>query len=220
MGPRSEPSGALTSAPMSGPVLGSRASSPLFSPPRERIERANLTAFSAALEAAWGEAFPNYAALHDFSVREMEKFWRSLWTFCDVVGVPGERVLERPGEMPGARWFPDARLNFAENLLRRRDDAPALIFQNELGHASERTFAELHDDVSRLRQFLLQCGVSPGDRIAGFLPNLPDMRYWYRHGVHDVDTFADRVGEDRSIETRQGDLSLGVRSVLGPTVYH
>ena len=156
------------------PGSSSEADAPLFSPSRDRVKRTNLSAFSAALETAWGMSFSDYAALHDFSIGEMEKFWRSLWSFCEVVGVPGERVLEHPDRMPGAQWFPDARLNFAENLLRRRDDTPAMVFQNELKHGSSKTFAELYDDVSRLRQFLLRCGVVPGDRVAGYLPNLPE----------------------------------------------
>jgi len=174
---------------MSGQNSAGEKSAPLYTPSSERIAAANLTAFSAALETDWGKSLPvntpdtpdtpdtplyDYKTLHDFSIREMEEFWRSLWTFCGVLGEPGDRVLEHADRMPGARWFPDARLNFAENLLRRRDDAPALIFQNEMGHASVKTYAELYDDVSRLRQFLIQCGVSPGNRVAGFLPNLPE----------------------------------------------
>jgi len=159
---------------MTGHDSAGDVSTPLYTPSPERILQANLTAFTTALETAWGESLPNYAALHDFSIREMEKFWQSLWSFCGVVGEPGDRVLEHADRMPGAQWFPDARLNFAENLLRRRDDQPAVMFQNERGHASTKTFAEFYDDVSRLRQFLTQCGVSPGDRVAGYLPNLAE----------------------------------------------
>ena len=104
-----------------------------------------------------------------------EDFWRALWDYCQVVGEPGDRVLADADRMPGAKWFPDARLNYAENLLRRgRDDSPALVFRGEDKVRRSLSWAELHDQVSRLSQALKQAGVGPDDRVAGYLPNMPE----------------------------------------------
>jgi acetoacetyl-CoA synthetase len=86
----------------------------------------------------------------------------------------GEVVMVDPDKMPGVRWYPDARLNFAENLLRRRDDSPALVFHGEDQVVRELSFAELHDQVARLAQALHGFGVREGDRVAGYLPNMPE----------------------------------------------
>ena len=150
-------------------------SAPLWQPSRERVEAANLSAFTRFTERSWGVSLPDYAALHRFSVEDRERFWRSIYDFCQVIGDgPGEVVLRDGDRMPGARWFPEARLNFAENLLRRRDPTPALIFRDEDGARRELSHAELYALVSRLRQWLRDLGVAPGDRVAGFLPNAPE----------------------------------------------
>jgi acetoacetyl-CoA synthetase len=149
-------------------------SGPLWRPSPERVEAAQLTAFRRAAEASWGVSLPDYAALHRWSVERREEFWRSVWDFCGVLGERGERVLVDGDRMPGARWFPEARLNFAENLLRRRDDAPALLFRGERGDERRLSYRELHEQVSRLQRWLREAGVAPGDRVAGCLPNLPE----------------------------------------------
>ena len=154
--------------------MRSRGEQPLWRPHPDRVERANLTAFRRALEARWDIQVPDYAALHAFSVEKREPFWRSLWDECGVIGTPGERVLVDADRMPGARWFPEASLNFAENLLRRRDDTPALIFRGERGDERRLSVAEVHASVSRLQQWLREVGVVPGDRVAGYLPNIPE----------------------------------------------
>jgi acetoacetyl-CoA synthetase len=139
------------------------------------VARANLTAFIAAVESEWPVRIPDFAALYRWSVAEPEAFWRSLWDFCGVVAeTRGERVALHLDRMPGAVWFPDARLNFAENLLRRSDDSPALIFQGEDRVRRTLSHAELRSAVSRLRETLREWGVDPGDRVAGYLPNLPE----------------------------------------------
>jgi acetoacetyl-CoA synthetase len=129
----------------------------------------------AAVEADWGARVPDYAALQRWSVEEPERFWSSVWSFCEVIAAErGASVLEHGERMPGARWFPDARLNFAENLLRRRDDAPALVFRGEDRVRRTLRHAELYGLVSRLRQALGEWGIGPGDRVAAVLPNLPE----------------------------------------------
>jgi acetoacetyl-CoA synthetase len=148
---------------------------PLWRPSAERIERAQVTAFARAAEARHGVRLPDQAALHRWSVEEPERFWRDVFQRCGVVAAAeGPVVLEGRERMPGARWFPQARLNFAENLLRRRDAAPALVFRSEAGQAREIGHGELHAEVSRLAAALRAFGIRPGDRVAGYLPNLPE----------------------------------------------
>src|SRR4030042_22655 len=148
---------------------------PLWRPSRQRIAQANLTAFRAAIREEWGVALSDYAALYEWSIREKERFWQSVWSFCEVrAETRGQVILEDGHRMPGARWFPQARLNFAENLLRRRDDGEAVVFWGEDGRTRRLSHRELHSQVSRLEQALRARGVRAGDRIAGYLPNLPE----------------------------------------------
>ena len=150
-------------------------SAPLWQPSPERIAGANLTAFMARVERDWGVKLAGYDALYDWSVAELEKFWSSVWDFCGVIAeTRGERVLADGGRMPGASFFPDARLSFAENLLRRRDDADAMVFRGEDKVRRRLSHAQVYDQVSRLAQALEAAGVGAGDRVAGFLPNLPE----------------------------------------------
>jgi acetoacetyl-CoA synthetase len=115
----------------------------------------------------------DYDSLWRWSIDDPEAFWTTLWSFCGVVGERGERILIDGDRMPGAKWFPDARLNFAENLLRRRDDAPALIFKGEDRVEAQVTYAQLYENVSRFAQALRAAGVTRGDRVGGYLPNMP-----------------------------------------------
>ena len=148
---------------------------PLWQPSADRIESTNLAAFIRAVEDRWGVRHADYAALHAWSVAEPEKFWLSLWDFAAVVAeTRGDVVLREGDRMPGAAWFPDARLNFAENLLRRRDDAPALIFRGETGVERTLSHGDLYDLVSRMAQGMEAAGVVEGDRVAGYLPNMPE----------------------------------------------
>jgi len=147
---------------------------PLWQPSPARIANANLTAFLREARARWGVAADDYAALHRWSVAEPAQFWQSVWSFCGVIGdeCDGPALLDGH-RMPGARWFPEAQLNFAENLLRRRDRAPAIVFWGEERLKTTVTWAELYSEVSRLAQALQAAGLKPGDRVAGYLPNVP-----------------------------------------------
>jgi len=150
-------------------------SEPLWRPSPERIKQANLTAFIAALKEEWGFEPADYSALHRWSIAEKEKFWRSVWSFSGIIAeTQGQLAVIDDDKMPGAHWFPEARLNFAENLLRRRDDGPALIFQGEDQVRREMSRGELYDLVSRIAQGLEAEGVSAGDRVVGCLPNIPE----------------------------------------------
>ncbi|MDP6390193.1 MAG: acetoacetate--CoA ligase [Alphaproteobacteria bacterium] len=150
-------------------------SDPLWQPSAEQIAAANLTRFTRQLEENWGVELADYAALHRFSIEEMEKFWTSLWDFSQVVSeTRGERVLVDGDRMPGARFFPDARLNFAENLLRRRDDSMAIVFRAEDKVERQLSWNDLYNSVSRMTKALRAAGVVAGDRCAGFTPNAPE----------------------------------------------
>ncbi len=147
----------------------------LWQPSSERIEAANLTAFMGQIEQDWGATCHDYAALYGFSIDEMEKFWRSVWDFCGVIGEgPGDVVLANPEKMPGARFFPGALLNFAQNLLRRRGPEDAMVFWGEDRVTYRVSWDGLHDAVSRVSQALAAAGVGEGDRVAGFMPNMPE----------------------------------------------
>jgi len=147
---------------------------PLWTPSPERIARANVKQFMREIARAWGADCRDHAALYQWSIAEPERFWTSVWDFCGVIAESrGETALEHADRMPGARWFPEARLNYAENLLRRADDAVAIVFRGEGKVKSSLTFAELQHEVSRLQQALRAEGVGPGDRVAGYVPNIP-----------------------------------------------
>ena len=147
---------------------------PLWSPSPERIAHANMTRFMRQVEDAWTVEIADYAALHRFSIDRPQDFWRSMWNFGGIIGDQGGRVIERPGEMPGARFFPDGRINFAENLLRRDDSEPAIIFNGEGRRHRTVTFAELRREVTAFASSLRRAGVQRGDRVGGYLPNMPE----------------------------------------------
>ena len=147
----------------------------LWQPSPERIANANLTRFAALVRERHGLNADDYAALHQWSIENRAAFWSALWEYGAVIGERGDGpVLVDGDRMPGAKWFPGARLNFAENLLRRRDDAPAILFRGEDRVRRSLTFRELHDAVSVLAQALRAAGVAEGDRVAGYLPNMPE----------------------------------------------
>jgi acetoacetyl-CoA synthetase len=146
----------------------------LWEPSPERRAAANMTRFMADVSRRRGVALPDYSALYAWSLADKEAFWADVWDFCGVVGERGERILLDGDRMPGARWFPDARLNYAENLLRRRDDADALVFRAEDRVRSRLSHRELHAAVSRFAAALAARGVGRGDRVAGLVPNMPE----------------------------------------------
>ena len=126
------------------------------------------------LEATHAVDLADYPALYEFSISRPADFWRAVWTFCDIRGEIGDRIVLDFDKMPGARFFPDARLNFAENLLRRRDDTPALIFNGEGQQRRTMSHRELYAGVTRFAAALRRAGIEPGDRVAGYMPNLPE----------------------------------------------
>ena len=149
-------------------------SAPLWTPSKERIAAAPLTAFMAEASQRAGRKFSHYAELHAWSVADREAFWSLVWDFCGVVGDKGERVLVDGDRMPGARFFPDARLNFAENLLRRRGAGDAIVFGARTRSSAAcpgTSCTRWSRGCSRLFRAL---GVKQGDRVAAMMPNMPE----------------------------------------------
>jgi len=146
---------------------------PLWTPNAEDAASCNMTRFMRFVDARLGTGLSDYRALHSFSVENREAFWSAIWDFCGVVGDKGERILQ-DDRMPGARFFPDARLNFAENLLKRSDDTDALVFRGEDKAEARMSWADLHVLVSRLQRYLKDQGIGVGDRVAAVMPNRPE----------------------------------------------
>ena len=147
----------------------------LWRPSAGRMAAANLTRFMQCLNARRGTQLHDYAQLYAWSLAEPEQFWSELVRFADVRGdFSAGPVLENPTRMPGARFFPNAQLNFAENLLKFDDEQPALVFRNERGTRRVLSYRELRLEVGRIAEGLRAAGVGPGDRVAGFMPNLPE----------------------------------------------
>lgn len=148
---------------------------PIWSPSPERVERAKLTRFMRFVRERYHAPVPDYTTLHRWSIEFPENFWSAVWDFCEVrAQTRATQILEDGNRMPGAGWFIDARLNYAENLLRRDDDAPAIIFRNERGQRRELSWRELRSATARIADGLRAAGVKSGDRVAGYLPNIPE----------------------------------------------
>jgi acetoacetyl-CoA synthetase len=158
------------------------ADTPLWTPSPGRIAASNLAAFLQLVNARHGLALRDYAQAYAWSIVKLEDFWDALWDYAGVIGDKGGRVLADADKMPGARFFPDGKLNFAENLLRTRrgdgkpveDDADAIVFWGENKVRRRLTHRELRDAVSRMQQALAAEGVGAGDRVAAFMPNMPE----------------------------------------------
>ena len=148
---------------------------PIWQPSAERIASTRLTAFMAAADKRWNRrlASADYSRLHAWSIEHPEEFWASVWEFGEVRGEMGSTLVIDREKMPGAQWFPEGKLNFAENLLRRRDSADALVFWGEDKVKGRASHAELYRAVAQTAAALRTMGVSKDDRVAAYLPNLP-----------------------------------------------
>ncbi len=146
----------------------------MWTPSAERIAGSRMTRFMGYAGDLVDRQFTDYEGLYQWSLADPERFWSAVWDFFGVVGHRGAVTLADGDAMPGARWFPEARLNFAENLLRRRDDHPALIFRGEDGRREVVSYRDLGDSVARLAAALRATGVGAGDRVAGVMPNRPE----------------------------------------------
>ena len=147
---------------------------PLWAPDAARIASAPLTRFTQLAEKTTGRRFACYSDLHRWSIEDRAAFWNLLWDFGAVVGEKGNRVLIDGDRMPGASFFPDARLNYAENLLRKRGGGDALVFRGEDKVVRRMSWDELRALVSRLQQLFQSLGIKAGDRVAAMMPNMPE----------------------------------------------
>ena len=157
-----------------GSGMGMVPDRPLWVPDPARVAKSAMSRFRNAANERFGGKLAAYRDLHAWSVANPAEFWELVWDFCGVIGDKGARRLVDGGRMPGARFFPDARLNFAENLLRRRSEPTALVFRGEDRVERHMSFAELEALVSRLQQALAAAGIGVGDRVAAMLPNMPE----------------------------------------------
>ena len=148
--------------------------SPMWTPDPEVAAKSNLSRFMDSAAKHWAEDFADYDALHAWSVDEREKFWSSIWDFCGVIGDKGDVVCTNREAMPGARFFPNATLNFAQNLLRRCDDSDAIVFWAEDQVKRRVSWSGLYDTTSRIAEALDAFGLQTGDRCAGMIPNMPE----------------------------------------------
>ena len=145
---------------------------PLWTPSEERKQNANITRFIEKLNAQHKLNLSSYPELYPWSVENIPDFWAAVWDFAEIKASKGyDRVVEDLSKFPGANWFPGARFNFAENLLRHRDDQLAFIFRGETQTSSRMTYSELYDSVARLASALKEQGVGVGDRVVGYMPN-------------------------------------------------
>jgi len=149
---------------------------PLWKPSEQRVRRTNLYAFLQRVNSEHGVDFTSYDQLYDWSIHSVRDFWAAMWEFAPIIASRrADRVLDDPKKMPSADWFAGARLNFAENLLRHRDNHIAIIFRGETMQQSRTlSYAQLYDEVSRVSQALRAEGVQSGDRVVGFMPNMPE----------------------------------------------
>ncbi len=145
----------------------------LWQPSAKRIRNTNIYHFMNYVNSRHGKSFANYEDLYKWSIEESPVFWATLWDYAEVIHSRSyDLVVDEINKMPGARWFEGARLNFAENLLRYRDDRIALSFKGEARPTLNITYSELYQQVARLAKSLRHMGIQPGDRIAAFMPNM------------------------------------------------
>lgn len=146
---------------------------PLWEPSRELIQKSNMTHFIRFLNQNYGKNFKNYPELYNWSVTQIPEFWAAMWEFGEIKSSHNyNRIVDDPTRMPGSKWFEGARLNFAENLLRYRDDQTALIFKGEARETERITYQKLYSRVAALAKSLKGRGVKTGDRVVGFMPNM------------------------------------------------
>jgi acetoacetyl-CoA synthetase len=147
----------------------------LWQPSEEAIEQAQLTQFARQVIRKRRLEVNTYPEFYRWSVDQPQEFWSDVWDFSGIVAArKGASVVIDGHKMPGARWFPEARLNFAENLMRRGDRGDAFVFWDESGLRRRVSYADLYSDVSRAAQALLALGLRAGDRVAAFMPNIPE----------------------------------------------
>ncbi|MFH1934183.1 MAG: acetoacetate--CoA ligase [Pseudomonadota bacterium] len=147
----------------------------LWKPSEDKIKNSNMYRFMGLINENYNQNFTEYDPLYQWSIENIPDFWAAMWEFADIkASKPYDQVIDDVTKMPGAKWFSGARLNFAENLLRYRDDQVALIFKGEDHDSTTMTYSELYDEVAAVAKSLKEAGVQAGDRVAAFMPNMPE----------------------------------------------
>jgi acetoacetyl-CoA synthetase len=147
----------------------------LWEPSEKRIQNTNMYRFMNFVNTKFNQNLTEYTSLYQWSIDNIPDFWAAVWEFVDIkASQTYDQVIDDATKMPGAQWFSGARLNFAENLLRFRDDRTALVFRGEDRVVRRMTYAELYDETARVAGSLKSVGVQAGDRVAGFMPNMPE----------------------------------------------
>ncbi len=147
----------------------------LWQPSKQRVKDTNMYRFMNFINQKYERDFTEYTPLHQWSIDRIPYFWASMWEFADIkASQTYDDVIDDVTKMPGARWFSGARLNYAENLLRYRDDRVALIFKGEGQEIRRMTYAELYTEVACIASALRELGVEANDRVVGFMPNMPE----------------------------------------------
>ncbi len=145
----------------------------VWQPSDERISQANMTKFISFINNKYDTKFDSYWQLYDWSIHDIPSFWAAMWDFVGIkASQEYDTVVDDLDRFPGARWFPGAKMNFAENLLKCRDDHPAFVFRAETGKSVSMTYAEVFGQVARLSKSLREMGIRPGDRVCGYMPNI------------------------------------------------
>ncbi len=148
---------------------------PLWEPSEERKKNANITRFTQSVNRRFKQNISSYNELHKWSVENIAGFWDAVWKFCEIrASKPYDNVLTTGKHMIETKWFTGSRLNFAENLLRFRDNHTAIIFRGEDKVRTSLTYAELYNEVAHITKSLRDMGIMPGDRVVGFMPNMPE----------------------------------------------
>lgn len=147
---------------------------PIWTPSAQRVQNTYFNNFQKQIEDKTGLKFTNYHEFHRWSCDNSAEFWDNCWDFCGLAGDKGEIIAKNLNSFKNAAFFPQATLNYAQNLLKKRDDNPAIIFRNEKAEESTLSFKTLYDDVSRWQQAFINAGITKGDRIAAYLPNIPE----------------------------------------------
>jgi acetoacetyl-CoA synthetase len=147
----------------------------LWEPSPDQSENSQMTQFIRLINRKYSQSIQNYNDLFEWSITHISAFWEMVWYFSKIIASRMyTSIVDDPSKMPGAKWFPSARLNYAENLLRYRDLHPAVIFQGEGNTPISLTYKELYYQVKNVSQGLRELGVQPGDRVVGFMPNIPE----------------------------------------------
>ena len=148
---------------------------PVWTPSQKQIDRSQMTKFIKYVNLSHHLSLKNYDDLYSWSIQDIPSFWESVWEFCEVkYSTPYSEIVDDTSKMPGAKWFTGSQLNYAENLLRFKDSKPAIIFKGENQNHSILTYHDLNEEVKKVAYALRNMGIVKGDRVAGFIPNMPE----------------------------------------------